>query len=770
MMGIRLQNISTKNKTLLLVLGSVLLFSTILLASIYNNQKKRLQDAQNEYYANIKDSYEKILEQHQSFYAYRLRNVINIRGVKEALETQNREALYEIVHPHFTMFQEENSYIKIMHFHLPNGESFLRVHNKEKFGDNIAQKRAMAATMHRLQKTLNGFEAGIYMLAYRAFLPIHHNERYIGAVEIGSRPDEILTQMDYYSHLRGALFVKENKIIEYAEKSAFQRGEYKLQYSTLANLALLQLLPKEYDFTSKLEITHKDKTYAIYPFDIHDYNQEISAKAVFFHDISQIKSKFQKSVQQLLVLLIALMGLLVLAIHIGFSKIIKTIEEINKRLKNTIDTLNTNRLFTDSILQNSAHSIIATDTKGVITLFNKRAQEMLHYTDQEVVGKETPELFHQKEQLQKRMQELTKELHITFDTPFEMLVAKTKLGMRNDDEWIYVAKDGREFPVALHITTLTDASGELSGYLGLAEDRTDMKIKEKQISQYVSLINKNIISSTTDLQGNITYVSEAFCEISGYTKEELLGKNHRIIRHPDTPQETFDAMWKKITNDEVWEGEIKNTTKSGGYYWAKNKIYPIYDTTGKKIGYTSIRQDITDKKIIEEISITDGLTQIYNRRHFNDVFPKIINGAKRNDELLCFLLMDIDHFKLYNDNYGHQAGDKVLIQFAASLKSSLKRARDMAFRLGGEEFGVIYKAQNFSNAYAFANQIRQNIQDLKITHDYNSASPYISASMGLVCYKASTIEDMDTIYKEADELLYKSKQSGRNRVSANTHQ
>ncbi len=194
-------------------------------------------------------------------------------------------------------------------------------------------------------------------------------------------------------------------------------------------------------------------------------------------------------------------------------------------------------------------------------------------------------------------------------------------------------------------------------------------------------------------------------------------------------------------------------------------IEPSFSKEEKIIGYSAIRYDITDKKLIEIISITDGLTNIYNRRYFDEIFPKVINNAKRKDELVSFLFMDIDHFKQYNDNYGHQAGDEVLIKFAKCLKENLHRSCDYAFRLGGEEFGILFNADTKEKALEFANKVRQNIEELQMTHEYSSASKYVTASMGLICKKASELENIDIIYKEADELLYKSKTNGRNKVS-----
>ncbi|MGM0519991.1 MAG: diguanylate cyclase [Campylobacterota bacterium] len=282
-----------------------------------------------------------------------------------------------------------------------------------------------------------------------------------------------------------------------------------------------------------------------------------------------------------------------------------------------------------------------------------------------------------------------------------------------------------------------------------------------------SMIENYVITSSTDIDGTIISVSEAFCKISGYKKDELIGQNHRLLRHPDMPKELYEDMWSTITAGKTWRGEVKNLKKDGDYYWVDAILEPIFNNENKIKGYYAIRLDITDKKKIEEISITDGLTNIFNRRHFNEVFPKIINSASRSDELVCFLMMDIDHFKQYNDNYGHQAGDDVLIKFAQYLKQNLKRADDLAFRLGGEEFGIVYKADDRQKALAFANSVRQNIENLKMTHEYSSASSYVTASMGLICEKARDINSMDETFKQADDLLYESKQNGRNKVSIN---
>jgi len=329
----------------------------------------------------------------------------------------------------------------------------------------------------------------------------------------------------------------------------------------------------------------------------------------------------------------------------------------------------------------------------------------------------------------------------------------------------YKQKDGTIIDVQVSAKKI-EIDNEVYLYAS-AKDITELKRKEKTIKNYLELIDENIITSSTDLSGTITSVSEAFCHISGYSKEELIGSKHSIIRHSDMPKELFVDLWETILSDRVWKGEIQNKKKNGDEYWVNVTISPAFDDNGIKVGYSSVRQDITDKKTIEKISITDGLTGIYNRRHFNDMFPRLIDSTKRDDGTICFLIMDIDHFKQYNDTYGHQMGDKALVSVAKIISSSLNRADDYGFRLGGEEFGIIFKAKTKEKAKLFADKFKQNIENLKIEHENNSASNYITASMGLVFVKANEIESIKKIYKEADELLYKAKETGRNRVCIN---
>jgi diguanylate cyclase (GGDEF)-like protein/PAS domain S-box-containing protein len=335
-----------------------------------------------------------------------------------------------------------------------------------------------------------------------------------------------------------------------------------------------------------------------------------------------------------------------------------------------------------------------------------------------------------------------------------------KKGFVENFEKTCIVKDGRKLGVNLSLSLLPDKNKVLL----VAKDITIQKKNKKALDEYIKIVDQNVLISSTDLKGNITYVSEAFCKICGYSKEELLGQNHNIIRHPDVDKNFYKQMWDSIKSSMIWNGEIKNQKKNGDFYWVEASISPTYDEYGEKTGYTSIRHNITDKKALETLSITDGLTNIYNRRYFDEIFLKVINSAKRNTKIECFMLIDIDNFKLYNDTYGHQRGDEVLIQVASTLKASLHRTDDYCFRLGGEEFGVLFKTDSKEKAIEFANKVKTNIENLQIEHKENNITKHITISAGLVCIKTNETINLNKIYKQTDDLLYKAKNSGRNKI------
>jgi diguanylate cyclase (GGDEF)-like protein len=165
---------------------------------------------------------------------------------------------------------------------------------------------------------------------------------------------------------------------------------------------------------------------------------------------------------------------------------------------------------------------------------------------------------------------------------------------------------------------------------------------------------------------------------------------------------------------------------------------------------------------LEKLCIIDPLTNITNRRGFAEALKTEWNRATRDDDYIGLILLDVDYFKKYNDTYGHQAGDVCLKQIAASMVECLRRPADLVARYGGEEFVVILPSTPPSGVKIIAEQIKQCIEDLKIDHSKNSASNYVTASLGVACGKPFPKVSYEHFLAAADGALYKAKDEGRN--------
>jgi len=159
------------------------------------------------------------------------------------------------------------------------------------------------------------------------------------------------------------------------------------------------------------------------------------------------------------------------------------------------------------------------------------------------------------------------------------------------------------FFIIIALTILYLINRNYVKYLNIKVINKTNKIRKQKeyLNSLLDIYDKNVIFSKTDLKGIIVHVSDAFCKISGYTKKELIGKNHNIIRHPDMPKESFKYLWDCLKKGEKVTLEVKNLKKDGGYYWVEAEFEPFFDSNGTHIGYSAVRKDITANKDIEDI-------------------------------------------------------------------------------------------------------------------------------------------------------------------------
>ena len=262
----------------------------------------------------------------------------------------------------------------------------------------------------------------------------------------------------------------------------------------------------------------------------------------------------------------------------------------------------------------------------------------------------------------------------------------------------------------------------------------------------------------------IVYVNRAFTELTGYTQDSVIGKNPRILQSSGTDEETKKTIRQGLEQKVPVRVTIKNYSKTGEEYWLDLSIIPLKNSQGVVTHFVAIERDVTEQKILEQklevLSRTDVLTGLLNRRSFDEILENELSRFKRRGEVYSLLMIDIDHFKQINDTYGHSTGD-VAIQTISRACELNVRLHDKMARVGGEEFCVLLPYTNKKIAYTIAEKLREVVSSIPVKTSNGNISITISIGVSEV---ETTDSDHTAIFKRADELLYKAKKAGRNRV------
>jgi diguanylate cyclase (GGDEF)-like protein/PAS domain S-box-containing protein len=350
----------------------------------------------------------------------------------------------------------------------------------------------------------------------------------------------------------------------------------------------------------------------------------------------------------------------------------------------------------------------------------------------------------------------------------EVFTYSLKNILKNEDESIMVLKTKKDYKrelIADKINTLIivfSFTVILSLIIAIFVAKTPIEIQRKlfranmKLKEFKSIIDKYVITATTKSDSTIIEVSAAFEKTTGYSKEELLGKEISIIKDPQRDKQIIKELWDTILEQKTWTGIIKNKKKNGEEFWLEQTIIPKINEENKNIeNFLSISVDITAKKELEKMAQIDKLTNIYNRRMLDDFLKIEVDIADRHKEDLSLIIIDIDYFKTVNDTFGHLMGDYILTQISKIILENIRNS-DIFGRYGGEEFLIICRKTNKENAFTLAEKLRILIKDFK----FNEIG-HKTISLGISDFqKGDTVE---TLLKKADSALYEAKNSGRDK-------
>ena len=288
----------------------------------------------------------------------------------------------------------------------------------------------------------------------------------------------------------------------------------------------------------------------------------------------------------------------------------------------------------------------------------------------------------------------------------------------------------------------------------------------------------------TDPNGVITWVNPAVCRMTGYGAHELVGQHTRLLKSGVHDPTFYADLWASITRGETWSGTIANRRKDGTLYHEEQTIAPIVDERGKVTHFVAIKQDVTRQVELQEAvtaanaalkeslaevaslteqlreeAIRDVLTNLHNRRFFDESAPALLDRAVRDGAPVSITILDLDHFKDVNDRYGHAEGDAVLRRFGAILRNSTRKS-DLVCRFGGEEFIVAMPGATATLAQQRAEEWRRELTNAATAGAPGAVSCTVSA--GVAQHRQG--ETLTDTVARADRALYEAKADGRNCV------
>lgn len=399
-----------------------------------------------------------------------------------------------------------------------------------------------------------------------------------------------------------------------------------------------------------------------------------------------------------------------------------------------------------SAVENSDNSVVMTDVERNITYVNDAFAKATGYSKEEALG-ENPRILKSGEQ----EQSFYDEMNVILDR-----------GEKWEGEFINKRKDGSLYYEKASIVPVF-LDNKLMNYLAIKLDVTEYVEQRMRLEQSASIFeNTEEAILVTDKDNKFISANNAFTAIMGYTQEDILGEDPKILASDKHSKTFYEAMWEHLLHKGIWRGRIYNKSKSGETIPFWMTIRSIKNKKGVISNYTAVQTDLRELESTQAqadfLAYHDSLTELPNRTNLEEYLSHALKMAKRNKSTLAVLFIDLDRFKIINDSLGHDIGDELLKNVSKSIQSLIRETDSLA-RWGGDEFIVVTESVVDKNAPAnLANKILQEIKK-PIIVDSNTLN--VTASIGIALYPDNGL-DMHTIIRHADSAMYHAKNMGKN--------
>jgi len=680
---------------------------------------------------------------------------------------QARIDLYRALYDHYKQRLKHTNNRFDMSIHTRDNQVFLRFSQPNIFGDDLTNTRRTIAIAKQTLKPVHSFDTGRILASYQHIMPVVYQGTFLGSIEYGRPFSYLASALNKFSPNAefGIIYrqnLAENKRLK-AFNSLYAPSRFSPDWLEEDPESLLNISPPvasdtfkkvalqakaDPSFQLKLrggESFYKtyivdDKYYALTLNSIPDIDNKKFAYLISVSPSLQIETLVEEYHDHILLMtIILLFGSFIFYKMMHSLRSNKTQSEY---LKNIHDTM--------------SEGLYVTDNNGCITMINLAAMKLLGYKEEDVIGQNAHNLFHNT---------IVKKNQPIEPCPLEN-VTKTNLPFKG--ELTFINEQGNTIWVMVSSEVLI-IENKLLGAVTVFNDITNQKMKDDALRISATAFETQDGIMITDPNGIILRVNKSFTRITGFTEEEAVGQTPKILRSNRQPPQFYETLWTQLKQAHFWQGEIWNKRKDGVIFLEWLTITAVLDDQNAITNYVANFSDMTDRQQaqdeIEKLAFYDSLTDLPNRRLLKERLDQAVRYTKRSRQCGALFFIDLDNFKTLNDSKGHMVGDLLLQQVAERLKNAVREVDTIA-RLGGDEFVVLLenlgecKIDAVHQSEKMANTILKTFDDPFVLNGYSHHS---SPSIGVEIVHPKN-KGSDVILSHADLAMYQAKKQGRNTV------